>query len=104
MSLCLNFASLQADLAVASENATLLKDLMQTMESPADGGADSIVTSLVQRCRVLQSGVQKVIQKIQDESVMAAALQVCFTATSVLDIRPFPTICRQPCRALSIFL
>lgn len=66
---------------MAAEHATLLKDLMQTMESPADAGADSIVSSLVQRCRALQSGVQKVIQKIQDESVMATALQVRFATT-----------------------
>lgn len=61
---------------MAAENASLLKDLVQTVEAPADVSADPVVGSLVQRCRVLQGGVQRVIQKIQDESVMAAALQV----------------------------
>jgi hypothetical protein len=64
------------DLSVAAENATLLRDLMQTVETPADISADPVVGSLLHRCRGLQNGVQRVIQKIQDESVMAAALQV----------------------------
>lgn len=67
---------MQVDLSVAAENATLLTDLVGTGEAPADVSADPVVGSLVQRCRVLQNGVQRVIQKIHDESVMAAALQV----------------------------
>jgi GAT domain len=76
--------AVQADLSVAAENATLLKDLLQTVEAPADVSSDPVVGSLVQRCRVVQGGVQRVIQKIHDESVMAAALQVppCHTLWS----------------------
>ena len=62
---------------MAAENAGLLKELLQTVEAPGDASADPVVGSLAQRCRVLQGGVQRVIQKVQDESVMAAALQVC---------------------------
>lgn len=61
------------DLAVAAENATLLKDLLQSVETPAD---DPVVQDLTQRCRNMQSGIQQVIQKVQDDSVMASALQV----------------------------
>lgn len=61
------------DLAVAAENATLLKDLVQSVETPAD---DPVVLDLAQRCRQMQAGIQQVIQKVQDDSVMASALQV----------------------------
>lgn len=63
----------QMDLAVAAENATLLKDLLQSVETPSD---DPVVQDLTQRCRHMQSGIQQVIQKVQDDNVMASALQV----------------------------
>lgn len=81
------------DLAVAAENATLLKDLVQSVETPTD---DPVVQDLAQRCRQMQAGIQQVIQKVQDDSVMASALQardtrvhpVCFKLLLSLSFGP----------------
>eukprot|EP00892_Ulva_mutabilis_P007251 jgi/Ulvmu1/4899/UM020_0185.1 len=73
---------LQMDLAVAAENATLLKDLVQSVETPAD---DPVVQDLAQRCRQMQAGIQQVIQKVQDDSVMASALQVHEQVSAALE-------------------
>jgi hypothetical protein len=70
-------SDLQVDMSVAADNARLLKELLETAENPADSAEDPVVQSLAARCRVMLAGVQRVIQKVQDESVMAAALQVC---------------------------
>jgi hypothetical protein len=64
--------ALQADLAVAKDNVSVLDELLEA-DAPPD-----LLQDVLRRCRAMRSAVLKVIDTVTDESTLDKAVTVCF--------------------------